>query len=144
MRARACNCVFPSPAPVISRKTRSTCVCPSSPGAGSEQLRQALSEWVPVKDNGALAGPAAEAVKQALAGCEGVNGADTAGANALRYIQVSLSGGGGGPGVCWVQGVVPSGSPASSPGVEAGGGSVQVCEGLVRWQKRCIASSPAS
>ncbi|GAB4821587.1 hypothetical protein N2152v2_008633 [Parachlorella kessleri] len=56
-------------------------------GAGSEQLRQALAEWAPVKDNGALARPAAEAVRQALAGCESLNGADTPGANALRYVQ---------------------------------------------------------
>ncbi|GAB4822569.1 hypothetical protein N2152v2_009615 [Parachlorella kessleri] len=58
-------------------------------GAGTEQLRAALTEWIPVRSNGALAGPASEGVKAALAACADANGAESAGANALRFLQAN-------------------------------------------------------
>jgi pyruvate-ferredoxin/flavodoxin oxidoreductase len=67
-------------------------------GAGSEALRAALSEWLPGKDSGLLAGPAAKVVAAALAaegadGAEGAvagaDGAGGAGAEALRYLKAN-------------------------------------------------------
>lgn len=61
-------------------------------GSGSEDLRTALAEWLPLKDNGALAGPAGAAVAAALAALPaeaGDNGAapSAAGVGALAFLQ---------------------------------------------------------
>jgi hypothetical protein len=60
-------------------------------GAGSAELRAALQEWLPIKDNGALAGTAAAAVVAALPALNG-NGnvavTSEAGRGALAFIQV--------------------------------------------------------
>ncbi|EFN55341.1 hypothetical protein CHLNCDRAFT_134349 [Chlorella variabilis] len=61
-------------------------------GAGTPELRAALAEWLPIKDNGALAGTAAAAVAAALPAANGNgngNGAvvSEAARGALAYIQ---------------------------------------------------------
>jgi hypothetical protein len=59
-------------------------------GAGSPQLRAALAEWLPVRDNGALAGAAAAAVLAAVEGGPAANGVPVSEAarGALAYITV--------------------------------------------------------
>ena len=70
-------------------------------GAGTPELRAALAEWLPIKDNGALAGTAAAAVAAALPAANGNgNGNGTvvseAARGALAYIQVGSAGRTGG------------------------------------------------
>ncbi len=69
-------------------------------GSGTEQLRTALAEWIPVRNNGALSGPAGEGVKAALAACSAAAG-ETAGSNALKFLQVRCCLGGGWEGGVW-------------------------------------------
>lgn len=62
-------------------------------GAGSPALRSALAEWLPVRDNGALAGTAAAAVLAAVQGggaaADGAASSEAA-RGALAYISVRL------------------------------------------------------
>lgn len=61
-------------------------------GTGTPAFRAALEEWLPVRDNGALAPIAAKAVQEALAECGGRGNGKTApstdsGAGALAFLQ---------------------------------------------------------
>ena len=56
-------------------------------GAGGEELRAALSEWLEVRDNGALAGAAAARVEAALASTPAPASVDTAAGAALAHVR---------------------------------------------------------
>lgn len=60
-------------------------------GAGSDELRAALEEWLPVKDNGMLSGPAASEVAKAL-GSDHSNGVPYPAQEALSFLKVQPAG----------------------------------------------------
>lgn len=100
--------------------------------AGTPELRAALGEWIPVKDNGAIAGSAAKVVTQALEamGSDGQLATTdaTSAQGALAFLRVREGPAGCVDWLCgWVGGL--QGAQGAGAVVERGGGAGSVAAG---------------